>query len=54
VNSPINDYEDAVIEMSSIKEKIDYIITRNISDFKLSRVDATTPTEFLQLLQKQG
>jgi len=44
--SPITDYEDAVIEVSSMKTNIDYIISRNISDFKLSRVQAYTPEQF--------
>ena len=49
LNSPISDFEDAVIEVSSMKAKIDYIITRDMGDFKTSRVNALTPTEFLQL-----
>ncbi len=47
--SPINDYEDAVIEVSSMKNHIDYIISRNISDFKLSRIPALTPEQFFLL-----
>lgn len=47
--SPITDYEDAVIEVSSLKNKIDYIISRNISDFKLSRVATLTPEQFFLL-----
>ncbi len=47
--SKITDYEDAVIEASSIKNNIDFIITRNISDFKHSRVQAYTPEQFLVL-----
>src|SRR5574344_680039 len=41
--SPISDYEDAVIEVSSMKTNIDYIISRNISDFKSSRIPTYTP-----------
>jgi len=47
--SPISDYEDAVIEVSSMKNNIDYIITRNISDFKLSRIPALTPEQLFLL-----
>lgn len=47
--SPISDYEDAVIEVSSMKHNVDYIISRNISDFKLSRIPAYTPEQFLLL-----
>lgn len=45
--SPIADYEDAVIEVSSMKTNLDYIISRNISDFKLSRIPTYTPKQFL-------
>jgi predicted nucleic acid-binding protein len=47
--SPISDYEDAVIEVSSMKNNIDYIISRNISDFKLSRIPTYTPEQFFLL-----
>ena len=47
--SPITDYEDAVIEVSSMKANIDYIITRNISDFKSSRIPTYTPEQFFIL-----
>ncbi|MCD1656015.1 PIN domain-containing protein [Treponema zuelzerae] len=47
--SPISDYEDAVIEVSSMKTNIDYIISRNISDFKSSRIPTYTPEQFLIL-----
>ncbi len=47
--SPISDYQDAVIEVSSMKSNIDYIISRNISDFKSSRVPAFTPEQFFLL-----
>jgi len=47
--SPITDYEDAVIEVSSMKTNIDYIITRNISDFKFSRIPTYTPEQFFIL-----
>lgn len=47
--SPITDYEDAVIEVSSMKTNIDYIISRNISDFKSSRIPTYTPEQFFLL-----
>lgn len=42
-----NDFEDAL--QSSTAERIcaDYIITRNVRDFKLSKVTALTPAEYL-------
>jgi len=53
LNSKINDYEDAVIEISSLKNEIDYIITRNLNDFKHSNVKPLSPSEFLALQSLQ-
>jgi len=47
--SPISDFEDAVVEVTSMKNNIDYIISRNISDFKLSRIPTYTPEQFFLL-----
>ena len=47
--SPITDYEDAVIEASAVKFNIDYILSRNISDFKLSHIPTYTPEQFFLL-----
>ena len=43
------DYEAAVIEVSAVKFNIDYILSRNISDFKLSRIPTYTPEQFFLL-----
>jgi predicted nucleic acid-binding protein len=47
LNSEIDDFEDAVIEVSAIDRDIDFIITRNLKDFKKSAVPAKTPEELL-------
>ena len=47
LNSGIDDFEDAVIEVSANGKNADYILTRNIKDFKKSIVHAITPEEFL-------
>jgi predicted nucleic acid-binding protein len=47
LDSKITDYKDAVIEISSIKNNIDIIITKNLSDFKHSSIKAIGPAEFL-------
>ena len=44
--SPVKDYEDAVIEVSSVKNSIDYIISRNLGDIKSARVQVFTPEQF--------
>lgn len=48
LSSNISDFEDAVVD--TIAEKIDaaYIMTRNVGDFKNSKVAAITPTKFIQ------
>jgi predicted nucleic acid-binding protein len=48
--SEIDDFEDAVIEVSAIERNADYIITRNIKDFKKSVIPAKTPEEMLFIL----
>ena len=49
--SPITDYEDAVIEVSAIKCNLDYILSRNISDFKLARIPTYTPEQFFLFMR---
>jgi len=51
--SEMDDYEDAVIEASSVDKKVEYILTRNIKDFKKSIVNAITPEELLVILKKE-
>jgi predicted nucleic acid-binding protein len=53
LNSQINDYEDAVIEISSLKNEVNCIITRNLSDFKNSNIKALSASEFLTLQSLQ-
>lgn len=40
-----SDYEDAVQAVSADRIKADYIVTRNVKDYKNSRVSAVTPTD---------
>jgi predicted nucleic acid-binding protein len=53
INSEIDDFEDAVIEVSAINRNIDYIITRNIKDFKKSVIPAKTPEELILIVSKE-
>jgi predicted nucleic acid-binding protein len=50
LNSEIADFEDAVIEVSAIDRNVDYIITRNIKDFKKSIIPAKTPEELILII----
>jgi predicted nucleic acid-binding protein len=51
LNSEVDDFEDAVIEVSSNEKEVEYIITRNIKDFKKSIVKAITPEELLVIIK---
>ena len=44
------DYEDALQAVTAERIHADCIITRNIKDFKKSKIVAFTPTEFLERL----
>jgi predicted nucleic acid-binding protein len=45
----ITDFEDAVIASVAKREKADYIVTRNETDFTNSPVPAISPAQFLRL-----
>ena len=45
-----DDYEDALQSVTAERIHADYIITRNVKDFKKSKTVAFTPTEFLARL----
>ena len=48
LGSQIKDFEDAVIEVSSLQNDIDCIISRNREDFAKSRVYCLEPIDFLR------
>lgn len=48
-DSPISDFEDALIEEIAYQTKIEYIVTRNTKDFKNSRVKVVTPKKLLTI-----
>jgi predicted nucleic acid-binding protein len=48
--SPVRDYEDAVVEISAKRYGLDYIVSRNIADFKNARIPALLPEDFLKEL----
>ena len=43
LSSDVKDFEDAVVEAVSIKCGVDLIITRNVKDFKYSKIPAKEP-----------
>ena len=50
--SPVLDYEDAVISEAARRCGIEYIVTRNINDFKKSPVPAVSPADFVKIAMK--
>lgn len=50
-DSPINDFEDALIEEISYQNKLSYIVTRNTKDFKNSMVKVVTPKKLLTIIK---
>ena len=51
LKSKFTDFEDSVLHESARHAGVEYIITRNIKDFKKSKIPAFTPTEFLSMLK---
>ena len=49
--SEITDYEDSVLHESAISESFDGIVTRNIKDFKNSKLMVYQPEELLNILK---
>jgi predicted nucleic acid-binding protein len=48
---PMKDLEDAMQAAAALSWKADFIITRNVSDYRKSPVPAVTPNKFLKELK---
>ena len=53
LTSKINDYENAVIVSCASRNQMDYIVTRNIKDYKKSKIKAVLPDEFIKLVSSE-
>lgn len=49
-NEQFLDFEDCLQEECAVAETVDYIVTRNLADYKQSRVNVIEPDEFVKLL----
>jgi len=49
LNSNFKDFEDAIQYYTAIEHKIDIIITRNLKDFKLSKIPVMTAENYLAM-----
>ena len=50
--SSVEDFEDAVVDETALSARCDFIVTRDIRHFALSRVKAISPEEFLKKLSR--
>lgn len=48
-----NDLEDSLQNQCAVNSNIDFIITRNIDDFKGSKISVVTPTEFMEIVKSR-
>ena len=53
IASPIEDYEDAVVEKVAARKDMDYIVTRNIKDYQNGSVKAILPNDFIRLMEEE-
>ena len=51
LNSSFSDFEDALQHYSAIRNQCECIITRNIDDYKMSKINVYLPNEYLKLYQ---
>jgi predicted nucleic acid-binding protein len=53
LESGFNDFEDAVQYYTAVENRMDYIITRNIDDYKKSTIKVYTPSQYLKIKEIQ-
>ena len=51
LNLPYRDFEDAVQMMVAVRSKAEYVVTRNVLDFKAGPLPVVRPTELLAVIQ---
>ncbi len=49
LNSDFKDFEDAIQYYTAIENKLDLIVTRNLKDFKLSKLPVMTAGDYLKI-----
>lgn len=52
LTSGVKDYEDAVVSCCASRNRMDYIVTRNIQDYERSKIKAILPDELLKLVSQ--
>ena len=51
LKSKFSDFEDALQHSSAVEKRCEYIITRNIEDYKTSKIKVLLPEEFIVMFQ---
>lgn len=51
LTSPVNDYEDAVVEKVASRKSMDYIVTRNIKDYQEGHTKVVLPDDFIKIVE---
>ena len=51
LKSKFSDFEDALQHSSAVENQCEYIITRNIEDYKSSKLKVLLPEEFIGMFQ---
>ena len=51
LESKLKDFEDAVLESIAQSDGLDFIVSRNVKDFRRSAVKVVDPAEFLQIIE---
>lgn len=51
LESKFTNFEDSILHESTIHAGVEYIVSRNIKDFKNAKVPVSTPIEFLSMLE---
>lgn len=51
--SPVNDYEDAVVEKVASRKDMDYIVTRNIKDYQEGNTKTVLPDDFIKIVEQE-
>ena len=53
LQSEISDYEDAVVDCTAERHRMDYIVTRNLKDYEKGKTKSVLPKEFLELNRQE-
>jgi predicted nucleic acid-binding protein len=53
LESKFKDFEDALQHFASLKNRCDYIVTRNTEDYKHSNIEAIQPRELINLFKEK-